>query len=156
MVTEPVALVAGRRCDAPWRAQRARTQRQRRGRTHAPFAEEPPNSCSSASLCAPAKFGRRGAGSTSREGQLRSSGTAGRLTPSGAAIAKVPTLIHRVTISPALTLADQRPRKNKIQNQRLFHPRRSFSAAQLEPFGDILQLNSAQLQPFVRSVAGRE
>ena len=106
------------------------------------------NPCSSASLCASALFGRRGAGSTSREGQLRSSGTASRLTRRlrrRRGHRESHPLIHRVTISSAPTLAAHAP---KIQNQRLFHPRRSFSAARLEPlatFCSSTRLNLSQL-----------
>ena len=148
----PAALVAGSRCDAP-AAIAARSSSAAATWPHTPSLRNHARILFPAHLCRPGKSSAGGAAPAVAGGSCGSSGTACRLTRrlrwSCAVIAKVPALIHRVTLSSTRPFCHSPP---KIQEPATFQARHSFFAAQLEPSGADFQLNSAQLEPFGRSV----
>jgi hypothetical protein len=147
-VTGPAALVAGSRCDAP-AATAARSSSAAATWPHPPSLRNHARILFPAHLCTPGKSSADGAAPAVAGGSCGSSGTAGRLTRrlrwSCAVIAKVPALIHRVTLSSTRPFCHSPP---KVQDRRLFRrvtPFPVLNSSRLAPIFSSTRLNSSHL-----------
>ena len=106
-----------------------------------------------AHLCTPGKSSADGAAPAVAGGSCGSSGTAGRLARrlrwSCAVIAKVPALIHRVTLSSTRPFCHSPP---NVQDRRLFRRVTPFPVLNSSRLAPIFSSTRLHIEPFGRSV----